>query len=45
MFDEFEENGWTHNLALKTRRILVPEIIKAVTLAWYQAAIVSKDLK
>jgi len=42
MFDEFCKKGWTRRLATKTRKVLVPEIIKAVTLAWYQAIILAK---
>lgn len=38
MYDEFALKGWTRQLANKTKKILVPEIIKIVTLAWYDAA-------
>jgi hypothetical protein len=38
MFDEFGERGWTRRLANQTRRVLIPEIIKIVCLAWYNAA-------
>lgn len=38
LYDEFGHDGWTHDLADKTRRILMPEIIKTVAQAWYYAA-------
>ncbi len=38
MYDEFGRQGWTRSLATKTKKILVPEIIKTVCLAWYEAA-------
>ncbi len=38
MYDEFGKKGWTLSLVNKTRKVLVPEIIKTVCLAWYQAA-------
>jgi len=37
MYEDFCKNGWTRGLALKTKQLLVPEIIKCVTLAWYTA--------
>ena len=39
IFEEYYKSGWTLNLAIKIREKLVPEIIKAVTLAWYQAVL------
>jgi hypothetical protein len=41
MYDEYSRLGWTRHLATQTKRALVPEIIKAVTLAWYQAIILA----
>lgn len=41
MYDEFGENGWTRRLANQTRKVLVPEIIKLVCLAWYNAAMIA----
>lgn len=38
MYDEFSRKGWTRRLANRTRTILIPEIIKIVCLAWYNAA-------
>lgn len=45
MFDEFSKLGWTRQLARETRDVLIPDIIKAVTLAWYQAVIAGKQTK
>lgn len=42
MYDEFGNNGWTRHLANETRKILIPEIIKTVTLAWYQAILLAE---
>jgi hypothetical protein len=37
MYDEFGANGWTRRLATQTQKRLIPEIIKVVSLAWYNA--------
>lgn len=37
MFDWFREEGWTTELALETRDVLIPEIVRAVALGWYSA--------
>ncbi|MDB5187202.1 MAG: hypothetical protein JWM07_674 [Candidatus Saccharibacteria bacterium] len=42
MYDEFSKLGWTRHLATQTKKALVPDIIKAVTLAWYQAIIMAE---
>jgi hypothetical protein len=34
MYDRFCKNGWTTDLAIETREILLPEIIKAISLCW-----------
>ena len=34
MYTRFRRNGWTTDLALETKNILIPEIIKAITLCW-----------
>lgn len=39
MYDEFCKNGWTRSLASKTRKVLIPEIIRLVVLAWCQSLI------
>ena len=41
IYEEYYKSGWTLDLAVKTREKLVPEIIKAVTLAWYQAVLIA----
>lgn len=42
MYDEFGKQGWTRSLGNKTKKVLIPEIIKVVCLAWYEA---SRDLE
>jgi len=42
MYDEFGYKGWTRQLANRTRRVLVPEIVKLVILGWYQAVLLSE---
>jgi hypothetical protein len=42
MYEEYGRLGWTRHLATQTKKRLVPEIIKAVTLAWYQAVILAE---
>lgn len=42
MYDEFGKTGWTRKLANKAKKELIPDIIKAVVLAWYQALIVAE---
>ncbi len=37
MYDEFGEGGWTRRLAIETRDVLVPEIMRTVCLGWYYA--------
>lgn len=37
MYSEFSRLGWTRHLADETRRVLMPRIIQAVVLGWYQA--------
>jgi hypothetical protein len=37
MYEEFTKAGWTRHLANETKNILIPQIIKAVTLGWYAA--------
>ena len=38
MYEKFLEHGWTTELAIETREILIPEIVRAITLAWASAA-------
>lgn len=42
MYKEFSRTGWTRKMATETREILIPVIIRAVTLAWYQAIVRAK---
>lgn len=37
MYDEFSHVGWTRHLAQEARNTLVPLMIKAVVMGWYQA--------
>jgi len=37
MYEEFSRLGWTRQLGKETRDVLVPELIKMVTLGWYAA--------
>jgi hypothetical protein len=37
MYDRFQESGWTTKLAVEVRTILIPEIVRAITLAWASA--------
>ena len=42
MYEEFTKAGWTRQLARETRATLIPLIVQAVMLAWYQAVVRSK---
>ncbi len=37
MYERFKRTGWTRTLARQTSNELLPTIIRAVTLAWYEA--------
>ena len=37
-YDTFRSQGWTTELAFSTRDLLLPEIVKTITLIWYAAA-------
>ncbi len=39
LYEEFTRSGWTRRLARDTKGKLVPEIVRAVTLAWYCCAV------
>lgn len=45
MYNRFLDDGWTTDLAIETRDILLPEIIRAITLGWYSAATEAYGLK
>src|SRR5690606_35177267 len=44
MYEEYSAKGWTRHLAKETRDVLVPDIVKAVTLSWL-AAVQTVDKK
>lgn len=43
MYDRFKRDGWTQTLARQTTRDLMPTIIHAVELAWFEAYERAKD--
>ena len=45
LYDEYGRTGWTRKLAIKTKKTLMPVIIKTVILAWYQAVLLSAEEK
>lgn len=45
MYERFCQDGWTTELALQTKEILLPEIAKAVMLGWYSAAAEAYGIK
>jgi hypothetical protein len=44
MYKEFSRAGWTRGIARETKDVLVPQIIKAVALAWYVASAKARTL-
>lgn len=38
LYEEFSRIGWTRRLARETKEHLIPDIIRTVTLAWYDCA-------
>lgn len=38
LYTRFNREGWTTDLALETKEILLPEMVRAVALGWYSAA-------
>jgi hypothetical protein len=38
LYEEFYRVGWTRRLAFETKAHLIPEIVRAVSLAWYECA-------
>lgn len=44
LYDEYAKLGWNRHLAHEARSVLLPEIIKAVVLAWYQATYRAKKV-
>lgn len=45
MYEEFARVGWNRHLARETKDILIPEMIKAVILGWYQAILLAEKRK
>lgn len=45
MYERFCQDGWTTELALQTKEVLLPEIVKAVTLGWYSAVAEAYNLR
>lgn len=45
MYNIFCKKGWTRSLAKKAKEVLVPDMIRAVQFAWYQAVILSEQKK
>ena len=45
MYDEFLEKGWNTELVVRTREVLIPEIVRAVTLAWASAFLEAQNGK
>lgn len=45
LYEEFARVGWTRRLAKDTRELLLPEIIRIVTLAWYDCAAAAAEKK
>ena len=43
MYTRYRESGWTPDLGKETVNILIPEIVKAITLGWYSC--LPKDVK
>jgi hypothetical protein len=37
MYTEFSRQGWTRHIVREARDVLMPIIIKTVTMGWYQA--------
>ena len=34
MFERYEQNGWTEDLARNVRHVMIPEMVKMITLGW-----------
>lgn len=44
MYERFRKEGWTTELAVETKNVLLPEIVKNVALGWYAAIIEAYNL-
>lgn len=45
MYARFRNEGWTTELALETKNVLLPEIVRAIVLMWYSAAVEAYGLE
>ena len=45
MYDEFLQKGWNTELVVRTREVLIPEIVRAITLAWASAFLEAQNGK
>lgn len=45
IYDRFLKDGWTTELAIETKDVLLPEIVKEIALGWYAAAAEAYRLK
>lgn len=43
LYEEFSRVGWTRRLARETKTELIPEIVRAITLAWYQCVLAAEN--
>ncbi|HUC96296.1 MAG TPA: hypothetical protein VMR16_01385, partial [Candidatus Saccharimonadales bacterium] len=45
MFEQLTKSDWTGVLAKQTKQVLLPEMIRMVILAWYQAIVMAESAK
>ncbi|MBQ3469350.1 hypothetical protein IJH16_00010 [Candidatus Saccharibacteria bacterium] len=45
MYDRFRKKGWNAELALETRQILLPEIVKIITIGWLASLPTKEELE
>lgn len=45
MYDRFRKGGWTAELALESAEILLPEIVRVITIAWLSCLTDNKEKK
>lgn len=45
MYDRFRKKGWNAELALETRQILLPEIVKMITIGWLASLPTKEELE
>jgi len=44
MYERFAHKGWTRGLGRETREVLAPQIVRVITLAWYESAAKAQGL-